>query len=246
MFLKCQDGQHLTPNEQHVIDYINQNVDKIADLTISEIADQAYVSASTISRAIRKCGIDKMSDMRYQVMGDIAKENFCVNEIFNAFYKECEKTIERLDTSTILETVQHIQKAKKIYVLAYGFTSAVAERFATQLQWLGYGASAQTDLAIMERMELLATGDDLIIIFSVANTYPYLVDAARRAKSQRATVIVFSCTEAKELAEVADIMMVGYRRETDIAGILRLPSFLSLSIMEQAITEYMIMEKLKK
>ena len=247
MFLKCQRGQHLTPNEQQVIDYINENIDKISDLTISEIADRAYVSASTISRAIRKCGLHKMSDMRYQAaISEIAKENLYVNEIFNAFHKECDKTIEKLDTSTILEAVKHIQKAKKIYVIASGSTCYIAERFTAQLQWLGYGACTQFDTTILERMNYLATSEDVVVVFTVANTHSILAEAAQHAKDVGAKVIVLSCVNAEPLAKVADVMMVGYRRKTDVEHILRLPSALSLMIMEHAITEYMIVEKLKE
>ena len=55
MFLKCKKGQHLTNGEQNAINYINENVDAIGDMTISEIAEKAFVSASTISPAIKKC-----------------------------------------------------------------------------------------------------------------------------------------------------------------------------------------------
>lgn len=76
MFLKCKKGQYLTTTEQVAIDYINDNVENIIDLTISEIAERAFVSAATISRAIRKCGVNKLSDIRLQMaMNEVAKKS---------------------------------------------------------------------------------------------------------------------------------------------------------------------------
>ena len=43
---------------------------------ISEIAEKAFVSTATISRAIKKCGIRNLHDVRYQLaVKQIAKKN---------------------------------------------------------------------------------------------------------------------------------------------------------------------------
>ena len=66
-----------------VVDYINANEAIIGDLTISEIAEHAYCSMSTVSRAIRKCGYASLAEMRVK-LASAAKsqeQSLLVNEI---------------------------------------------------------------------------------------------------------------------------------------------------------------------
>ena len=53
MKISCCDGRKLTATEQTAIDYINQNTELVAELSITEIAERAFVSTATVSRAIR-------------------------------------------------------------------------------------------------------------------------------------------------------------------------------------------------
>ena len=69
MLLQCLKGYKLSANEQKVVEYINSNAELIPDMTIADIAGQAMVSVSTVTRAIQKCGINKLKDIRYQVSG---------------------------------------------------------------------------------------------------------------------------------------------------------------------------------
>ena len=243
MFLKCEQGKHLTHTEQVAIDYINQNMETIVGLTISEIADQSFVSAPTVSRAIRKCGISKLPDLRLQItMREIAKENFLVNCIFEKAYRECTRTLERMDTSTILKAVEHIHTAKKIIILANGYTRLAAQEFELQLQWLGYNASLQWDLNIIERLDMLVGEEDLVIIFSVMNSKPELAIGAKKAKSKGARIITCCCTEGTKLEELSDIVIYGYYETIFSKKDFGNTNLLALSLIGRIITEYIIAE----
>ena len=243
MFLKCEPGLHLTSTEKVAIDYINQNMDTIVDLTISEIADRAYVSAPTVSRAIRKCGIKKLPDLRQQiVMRDIAKNNFIVNEIFEKTYRECTKTLERMDTTTILKAVEFIRSAKKIFILANGYTRLAAQEFEMQLQWRGFNVSIQWDLNIIERLDMLVEEGDLVIIFSVTNSRPELAIAAQKAKNKGAKVMTCCCTEGTLLEELSDVMILGYYETVFSKKDFGNTNLLALSLIGRTIIEYIIAE----
>ena len=243
MFLKCEQGKYLTATEQVAIDYINQNMRSVVDMTISEIADCAYVSAPTVSRAIRKCGIRKLPDLRQQIaMREIAKENFIVNDIFEKTYRECTKTLERMDTTTILQVVDYIRTAKKIFILANGYTRLVAQEFEMQLQWRRYNVSTQLDLTIMERMDKLAEKGDLVIIFSVTNSRPEFAVAAKKAKEKGAKVVTFCCTEKTSLEEISDVTILGYYEMIYSKKDFGNTNLLALSNIGRTIIEYIITE----
>ena len=241
MFLKCEQGCHLTTAEQLAIDYINENI--IAELTITDIARLAYVSPSAVSRAIRKCGVMNMTDMRCKLAaGEVTKKNFVVNEILDKSYMDCVKTIERIDTAAILKVIELIHSARIIHVLAGGTTRLVAEEFEFQLQSQGYNAYLQCDSGVMKRMEGLVTSEDLVIIFTVRNDTPDLIIGAETVKKQGGTLVVCCCEEGTTLEQFADIMIYGYSQRIYPKRGFDTTSRLGLQVIVRTIVEYLALE----
>ena len=241
MFLKCEKGQRLTTSEQNAIDYINENVDIIGDMTIYEIAEKAFVSTATISRAIKKCGIKNLLDVRYQLaVKQIAKQNFVANDILEKVYIECTKTIERIDTTTVLKFVEYLHSAKKITILAQGGTELAARELETHLRWQGILSCVETDPTVMRRMKLSTKETDLVIIYSVANTNPELQIAAKLAKGQGANIITCCCNAGTELEEYSDVVITpGMFQSNWQKNGFRTPSLLGLHIINRIIIEFL-------
>ena len=243
MFLKCEQGCHLTTAEQLAIDYINENENIIAELTITDIARLAYVSPLAVSRAIRKCGVMNMTDMRCKLAaGEVTKKNFVVNEILDKSYMDCVKTIERIDTAAILKVIELIHSARIIHVLAGGTTRLVAEEFEFQLQSQGYNAYLQCDSGVMKRMEGLVTSEDLVIIFTVRNDTPDLIIGAETVKKQGGTLVVCCCEEGTTLEQFADIMIYGYSQRIYPKRGFDTTSRLGLQVIVRTIVEYLALE----
>lgn len=244
MFLKCESDKHLSHAEQIAIDYINANADKIAELTITDIAEQAFVSKSAVSRAIRKCGVANMTDMRYKIaLGEVAKKNYLVNEILDKSYTDCMKTLELIDTSSILKVVELIHSARIIHVLAGGTTRMVAEEFAFQLQSQGFNAYVQCDSGVMKRMESLVTPEDLVIIFTVNNDSPDLIVGAETVKKQGVTLVTCCCKKGTTLEEYSDIMIYGYSQKIEPKRGFETTSRLGLQVIVRTIVEYLALEE---
>lgn len=243
MFLKCKKGQYLTTTEQVAIDYINDNVENIIELTISEIAERAFVSAATISRAIRKCGVNKLSDIRLQMaMNEIAEKKYIANKVLDKSYQECIKTIEQIDTNSVLEIARYIKQAKKIHILANGITRLMAQVFEAQLQWQGYNAYVQWDLAVMRKMDVLVEPKDVVMVFSMTNNVPELAIGAKLAKEKGAHVIVCCCKEGTPLEEVSDVTIIGSTSSIVANKGLGSSSLVPLHIIARTIMEYLSME----
>ena len=241
MFLKCEKGQHLTSSEQNVINYINDNVDSIGDMTISEIADKAFVSTATVSRAIKKCGIDNLHVVRYQIsVKQIAKENFVAHDILEKTYSECKKTIERIDTTAVLKFVNYIRSAQKIIILSQGGTAIAAHELETHLRWQGFAAFTETDPMVMRRMQFQVKEGDLIIILSIANSNPELLVGAKLAKNAGANIITCCCKAGTALEEYSDVVITPgmYQCNFQKNG-FGTPSLLGLHIINRIIIEFL-------
>lgn len=243
MLLKCEEGQSLTATEKIAIDYINDNVNIIANMTISDIAEKAYISTATISRAIRKCGLNNMLDVRYRLVEkELEQKSIVVSEILQNSYTECIQTIERIDPEAILKLVEYIKAAKKIHILARGVTRLCAQEFEFQLQCQGYNVYTQWDSQVMHRLDELVNSEDLVIVFSINNTTPELKIGAKLAKEKGATVAICCCVEGTELESYADIKIIGKSLPIIPSKALGCTSRIPLSIIGRTVVEYLAMD----
>lgn len=232
----------LTSAEQAVIDHIKQNEHLVAELTITDIAERAFVSPATVSRAIRKYGYGSLTELRYKIAShDKLQSNLIlVNEILSKSYEECIKTLENIRISAILEVAEYIRKADRIFIIGCGITSLVAQEFEFQLQCQGYHVWSISDSEMLKRMDKLADEKDLVFIFSVANSTPELAIAARCSKQRGAKVVVCCCKEGTPLETYADILILGHTSVIAPNYLYGSTSRLALQIIMRTIVEYLV------
>ena len=122
MKIECCDGKKLTSSEQAAIDCINQNVNTVAEMSITDIADKAFVSPATVSRAIRKCGYESLMKLRYTISSpEQTQHNLAqVNKILGKSYDECIRTIDNIRITSVLQTAEYIRSAKRIFIVGRG------------------------------------------------------------------------------------------------------------------------------
>ena len=242
MTIICTPGQRLSEAERSVIEYINRQQAIINLLTITDIAEGAFVSNSTVSRAIRKCGFASLSEMKFRLaenaQGD--QQAYEMNRILSKSHTECLETIKRIDIDAIIRIADRIKSAGVVYLLANGLTSVVAEEFAFQLQCQRINVYPISDSEIMRRLDLLVKPGDLVVVLSVRNSTPELCIGAKLARKVGATVAVCCLTEGTALDEVADIIVYGCSQSIVPNRLFGSTSRLGLFIITRTIVEYMM------
>lgn len=231
----------LTAAEQTVIDYISQNEHLVAELTITDIAERAFVSAATVSRAIRKYGYENLTELRYKIASHdkLQPSLTLVNEILSKSYEECIRTLENIRISSILQVAEYIRRSNRIFIIGCGITSLVAQEFEFQLQCQGYNVWSTSDSEMLKRMDKLAHEKDLVFIFSVANSTPELAIAAECSRRQGAKVVVCCCKEHTPLEEFADVFILGHTSVIEPNYVYGSTSRLALQIIMRTIVEYL-------
>lgn len=230
----------LSPSEESVIRYINANEHRICDLSITQIAEESFTSAATVSRAIRKCGIQGIAQLRYLVHSERKdqQESFLVNDILKKSYTECTNTIANIRIDSILEITSLIRSASKIYIIAMGLTALVAQEFQTELQLLRFNTCLLTDSELIKRMKFIIGPSDLLVIFTVKNSTPDLVTAATIAKKQSAKVVTCCCIRDTALDDLSDVIIYGESQSVMPDSQFGLRSRLPLNIISRTIIEY--------
>ena len=242
--MECLPEKQLTASERAVINYINKQQCIISLLSIEDVAEGAFVSNSTVSRAIRKCGFASFSEMKYR-LSEEAQGNaadYKMNRVLSKSYAECTRTIKLIDIPSVMEITRLIRKASVVYILANGLTALIANEFAIQLQCQKIKVCMISDSEMMRKMDLFATERDLVIVLSVKNSTPELSIGMRLAKQAGARIVCCCCTKGTVLDELADIMLYGYSQPIYPNRIFGGTSRLALMIMTRTIVEYMAEE----
>ena len=242
MKIECCDGKKLTSSEQAAIDCINQNVNTVAEMSITDIADKAFVSPATVSRAIRKCGYESLMKLRYTISSpEQTQHNLAqVNKILGKSYDECIRTIDNIRITSVLQTAEYIRSAKRIFIVGRGLTYLVAQDFEFQLQCQGYHVWSISDSQMLRQFDKLVSKEDLVIILTVANSTPELAIAAKLCKEEGAKLVVCCCTSGTDLEYFADVFILGYSSLVFPNHLYRSTSRLGLYIILRTITEYLI------
>ena len=117
MFIQIDKGiyEKLSEAEKGVIQFLNQNEEKIPYMSITNIAEKTFTSQSTVSRAIQKCGYQGISQLRYAIsqqeqMKEHHESSYGVNNILAKSYRESTKTIDNISPVAMLQTIEYIKQ----------------------------------------------------------------------------------------------------------------------------------------
>jgi len=241
MEIYCMPTCRLSDSERAVVDYINKQQCIINLLSMEDIAQGAFVSNATVSRAIRKCGFSSFQEMKFRLSEDAKQdaETSQMNRVLSMSYTECMETIKQIDIPSVLRVVELLREASVVYILANGLTGLIANEFAIQLQCQKIKVCLITDSEMMRKMDLFSTSKDLVFVLSVKNSTPELSIGVRLAKSAGAKVVTCCCTRGTVLDELSDVVLYGYTQPIYPNRIFGGTSRLALMIMTRTIVEYM-------
>lgn len=241
MIFSDENGKHLSESERSVMEYINEHQNLISEMSISNIAEKAFVSNATVSRAIRKCGFGSLFELKYRLSlaPPELHKSYTVNQILSKSYRECIQTLQSIDIPAILQIIHMMRVAERVFVIANGLTALVAQEFTTYLQYQKINAWCISDTNVMRVMDRLITKDDLLIVVSVKNTMPELSIAAGLAKAAGGKVATLCCKKGTELEEYSDFIVYGSTLDLGPHLAVDTTSRLGLYIITRTITEYM-------
>lgn len=142
--------ENLSKTELEIVNFINDNEERLSELSIVDIAFETYSSPSTVSRAIRKCGINGFNELRYKLTQKVEnKEIHDLNEIMNKSLIEATSVIEHMSLTNLLNILHTMRDAKRknerILIFARGLSELVAQEFCMKLQVLDYFAVTNGD-----------------------------------------------------------------------------------------------------
>jgi DNA-binding MurR/RpiR family transcriptional regulator len=233
--------ERLTATEKQVISYINTNVDKIANMSIVDVAEETFSSPATVSRTIKKCGIGGFTELRYMLSkkNNEVSDSGQINEILEKSLREATNTVEQLSINNVLNAIELIQKAGRIYILSRGLTELVAQEFSFKLQLLGYNVFQISDPNVMKKITCDVKKDELLVIFSLYGKTAELINSAENAVSMGAKVISCCCADETPLKTLSTVYLKGYKYNYVSIKKFEVTSRMPLNVISRILIDYL-------
>lgn len=230
----------LSKTELEVIRYINDNEDNLPTLSIVDIAFNTFSSPSTVSRAIRKCGIAGFNELRYKSSAKHKDTDIqAAGEIMEKSLIEAQNDIERISIQNILDSIYIIKNSKRVFVLGRGLSEYVAEEFAFKLQLLDVNAVCIKDPNIMRRVGSEIKSDECLFAFSLNGKTMELIETLESGNRNGCKIINCCCNENSQLSKYATVNLIGYKHEHQAISKYEVSSRVSLSIIARIIIDYL-------
>jgi DNA-binding MurR/RpiR family transcriptional regulator len=215
-------SQELSNSERHVWQVIQDNYQDVPKLSISDLADLAFVSISTVNRTVRKKGYAGYSDFRYSVKEKPTlemEESKFSQEVLDAISKNEEellKTINGISADSIEAAVKAIDKAEKIIILSRGMSVSPADVLFQKLQLYHKQVMLYTDARAMKYYAKFLRSENLVIAISLFGETEEIIDAIEVAKSKKAKVLALTAAHGSSIDTQAEISLVGYKSRLEV------------------------------
>ncbi|MEV6607244.1 MurR/RpiR family transcriptional regulator [Kutzneria sp. NPDC051319] len=218
--------------EQRVAKVVLDNPQVVAHRSITEVAEAAGTSETTVTRFCKAIGVGGYPELRIALAADTARTaaridrdlgsdiaptddlSQVVGKVAFADARAVEETADQLEIPTLTAVVDAVAAAGRVDVYGVGASAFVAADLQQKLHRIGRISFAWSDTHIMlTSAAVLSDGD---VAFGISHTGATVdtVEALRVAREHGATTVALTNFPRSPISEVADHVLTTAARET--------------------------------
>lgn len=221
-----------SPAEDRVADCVLADPRAAAALTISELADAAHTSETTVLRFCKRLGMPGYPQLRLALAAESAQPRLLtalqsdINEddtiddiIAKVAYADAsavEETAQQLDRVALTKAADAIAAATRVDLYGIAASGIVALDAQQKLHRIGVLAFAWNDPHVALTSATLLRPGDVAIGISHTGTTKETIEALAKARSRGATTIAITNFPLSRLVGTADIVLTTAARETSL------------------------------
>lgn len=213
----------LTDNEQVLANYIIQYPDKVMMMNAKDLANQTFVSQTTVYRLCNKLELSSFSDLKVLIATqkrDFDKEvietdyNYPFyshqthHQIINNMEKLYQQTLiatkNLLDLETLRLIVQEMYNAKSIAIFPSVGNIYAAKNFQQNMMEIGKPIEISTTNYDQHWSVCCKKETDLVIVISYLGKTPNLINIVKELKKRKCKIIFISAIYEDKLSPLAD------------------------------------------
>ena len=218
--------------EQRVAKVVLDNPSSVARRSITEVADAAGTSETTVTRFCKAIGVGGYPELRIALAADTARTEMrtdrdlggeiapeddlatVVGKVTFADARAVEETAEQLDTDTLQRVVEAMAAAGRVDVYGVGASAFVAADMQQKLHRIGRVSFAWNDTHIMLTSAAVLGPGDVAMGISHTGATTDTVETLRTAREHGATTVALTNFPTSPITDVADLVLTTAARET--------------------------------
>ncbi|MCG8922174.1 MurR/RpiR family transcriptional regulator [Lentzea sp. DG1S-22] len=218
--------------EQRVAKVVLENPGTVAHRSITEVAEQAGTSETTVTRFCKAIGVGGYPELRIALAADTARSaaranhdmggdigpgddlRQVVGKVAFADARAVEETAEQLDVEALDKVVQAVAGARRVDVYGFGASAFVAFDLQQKLHRIGLTCFAWNDTHIALTSAAVLTEADVAVGISHTGSTSETVEALRVARETGATTVALTNFPRSPITEVSDHVLTTAARET--------------------------------
>jgi DNA-binding MurR/RpiR family transcriptional regulator len=218
--------------EQRVAKVVLENPSTVARRSITEVAEAAGTSETTVTRFCKAIGVGGYPELRIALAADTARSEVhadrdlggdisptddlktVVGKVTFADSRAVEETADQIDIDVLAEVVTAVANAGRVDVYGVGASALVASDMQQKLHRIGRVCFAWNDTHIMLTSAAVLSPGDVAIGISHTGATTDTVEALRVAREHGAITVALTNYPTSPISDVADLVLTTAARET--------------------------------
>jgi DNA-binding MurR/RpiR family transcriptional regulator len=218
--------------EQRVAKVVLESPSTVARRSITEVAEAAGTSETTVTRFCKAIGVGGYPELRIALAADTARSEAreerdlggeidpeddlatVVGKVTFADARAVEETASQLDIEVLERVVDALASAGRVDVYGVGASASVAGDLQSKLHRIGRVSFAWSDTHIMLTSAAVLGPGDVAVGISHTGATADTVEALRQARAAGALTVALTNFPTAPIAEVADLVLTTAARET--------------------------------
>lgn len=222
----------LTPAEERVAHEVLADARKASDLTITELAQAAQTSETTVLRFCKRLGLKGYPQLRLALAAESAMPreqrmagsdisasdtiDDIIAKVATVDSSAVEETAQQLDRGSLKAAVDAVAAATRVDLYGIGASAIVGTDLQSKLHRIGVVSFAWNDPHVALTSATLLTKQDVAIGISHSGSTSETIESLAVAREHGARTIAITNFPLSPLAQSADIVLTTAARETSL------------------------------
>ena len=222
----------LTPAEERVAAQVLADARRASDLTITELAQEAKTSETTVLRFCKRLGLKGYPQLRLALAAESAMPreqrmagsdisasdtiDDIIAKVASVDSSAVEETAQQLDRDSLTAAVDAVAKATRVDIYGIGASATVGADLQQKLHRIGVVSFAWNDPHIALTSATLLSKQDVAIGISHSGSTSETIESLAVARRHGARTIAVTNFPLSPLAKGADIVLTTAARETSL------------------------------
>ena len=221
----------VTKSDKILIKYIQDNIEDVSYMPISQIAKESNIGEATITRFSKKMGFGSLQDFKVTLAQEISisnKSKTIINsniendepaidtakKLLSSNITTLEKTVDLINNQDIHNCANMIINARRIYFVGIGYSGIIAQDSNYKFMRIGLNCVSFDSSHTMIMMASIMEKEDLLIAISHTGETDAIIKTVELAKQNNVDVISITQNQESKLKDISDVNLAYVSEET--------------------------------